>query len=126
MIKEDKFKAQLRLKDADEYIQSAKENLEKQRTKACLDHAIDAVIAANDAFTIFMIEEIASTDHREAIALHKEAGKKISENKSSDLALLLEERHRKSYRPVTVTSQLAEIDLNKAIKFVEWVRSKIK
>ena len=43
-----------------------------------VDHSIDAVIAANDAFTIFFMEQVASTDHKEAISLHKEAGKKIS------------------------------------------------
>ena len=64
MKKEDKSKAGIRLKDADEFIKSARNNLESERYKASLDHSIDAVIAANDAFTIFLIEEIASTDHR--------------------------------------------------------------
>jgi len=53
MNKEDKSKAIIRLKDADEFIKSAKDNLEKERYKASLDHSVDAVIAANDAFTIF-------------------------------------------------------------------------
>jgi len=125
MNKEDKNKAMIRLKDADEFIKSAKDNLEKERYKASLDHSVDAVIAANDAFTIFFIEEVASTDHREAISLHKEAGKKISENKVNEIALLLEERHRRSYRCVSVTKDLAEVDLKKAERFLEWVKSKI-
>ena len=125
MKQENKNKAVIRLRDAEEFIKSAEENLEKERYKASLDHSVDAAIAANDAFTIFFIEQIASTDHKEAVSLHKEAGKKISENKASDIALLLEERHRKSYRCVPVTKSLAEIDLKKAVKFLDWVKSKI-
>lgn len=125
MNKENKSKATIRLKDADEFIKSARDNLEKGMYKASLDHSVDSVIAANDAFTIFFIEEVASTDHREAISLHKEAGKKISENKANEIALLLEERHRRGYRCVPVAKDLAEIDLKKAERFLEWVKSKI-
>jgi len=126
MKKEDKFKSKIRLSDAEEFIRSAKDNLEKERYKASLDHSVDAVIAANDAFTIFFIEQIPSTDHKEAISLHKEAGEKISENKASEIALLLEERHRRTYRSVPVTKNLAEITLKKSQRFLEWVKSKIE
>jgi len=125
MKKEDKTKSAIRLKDAEEFIKSSEDNLEKGIYKASLDHSVDAVIASNDAFTIFFIEEVASTDHREAISLHKEAGKKISENKANEIALLLEERHRRSYRCVPVTKNLAEINLKRAIRFLDWVKSKI-
>ena len=125
MKSEDKGKAAIRIEDAEEFIKSAKDNLEKDRYKASLDHSVDATIAANDAFTIFFTEQVASTDHREAISLHKEAGKKISENKASEIASLLEERHRRSYRCVPVTKNLAEIDLKKAVRFLDWVKSKI-
>ena len=119
MKKEDKFKSKIRLNDAEEFIRSAKDNLEKERYKASLDHSIDAVIAANDAFTISFIEQIPSTDH-------KEAGKKVGENKASEIALLLEERHRRTYRSVPVTKNLAEITLKKSQRFLEWVKSKIE
>lgn len=125
MKHEDKSKALIRLSDAEEFIRSAEDNLEKGRYKASLDHSVDAAIAANDAFTIFFIGQVASADHKEAISLHKEAGKKISENKADNIALLLEERHRRSYRCVPVTKNLAEIDLKKATRFLDWVRSKI-
>ena len=125
MKKEDKTKSAIRLKDAEEFIKSSEDNLEKGRYKASLDHSVDAVITSNDAFTIFFIEEVASTDHREAISLHKEAGKKISENKANEIALLLEERHRRSYRCVPVTKNLAEINLKRATRFLDRVKSKI-
>lgn len=126
MKKEDKFKANVRLKDAEEFVKSAKDNLEKERYKASLDHSVDAVIAANDAFIIFFIEQIPSLDHNEAISLHKEAGKKINENKASEIALLLEERHRRTYRSVPVSKDLAEITLKKSIRFLDWVKFKIE
>ncbi len=125
MKREDKHNSKVRLKDAEEFILSSKDNLTKERYKAGLDHSIDAVIAANDAFTIFFIEQIPSTDHREAISLHKEAGKKISENKSSEIALLLEERHRRTYRSFPVSKSLAEVTLKKAQRFTEWVKLRI-
>ena len=126
MKNENKLKSILRLKDADEFLTSSKDNLDSGRFKASLDHAIDAVIAANDAFTIHFVEQIASADHREAVALHKLAGQKISENKANDLLELLEERHRKTYRSVSVNRDLAELMLKKATRFLNWVKDKIK
>ena len=116
MRKEDKNKASIRLKDADEFLESSRSNL---------DHSVDATIAANDAFTIHFIEEVASKDHFEAIKLHKLAGQKINENKASKIALLLEERHRKTYRCVSVTKNLANGYLKEAEKFIDWVKDKI-
>src|SRR3989344_5967942 len=126
MKQEDKNKAVIRLKDAEEFTKSAEENLERERYKASLDHSIDAVIAANDAFTIYFIEQVASTDHHEAISLHKLAGQKISENRADDIAGLLEERHRKTYRTVSVNKDLAELMLKKATRFLNWVKTKLK
>jgi len=125
MKKEDKTKYQVRLKDADEFIESAADNLQKNRLKASLDHSVDSVIAANDAFTIYFIEQVATYDHQEAIKLHKLAGQKISENKVNEIASLLEERHRRSYRTVPVTNNLAEATLKKAERFLYWVKNKI-
>ena len=125
MRREEKVKSNIRLNDAEEYIKSAEENLDKGRYKASLDHSVDAVIAANDAFTIFFIEQIPSSDHKEAVLLHKEAGKRINENKAREFALLLEERHSKTYRPVTVTENLARDILTKSKKFLSWIKEKI-
>ena len=125
MRAESKDKARIRIKDAEEFIASSRENLDRGRFKASLDHSVDATIAANDAFTIYYLEQVASADHMEAIKLHKLAGQKISENKASEIALLLEERHRKSYRCVPVTGELAALTLKKATRFLDWVKNKI-
>ena len=67
MRAENKDNARIRIKDADEFIASSRENLDRGRFKASLDHSVDATIAANDAFTIYYIEQVASADHMEAI-----------------------------------------------------------
>jgi len=126
MKKEDKIKFQVRIKDADEFIASSKDNLDLGRYKASLDHAIDAVIAANDAFTIYLLEQVASIDHREAIQLHKLAGQKINENKANEIAEMLEERHRKTYRTVSVNKDLAELIFKRSTRFLNWVKDKLK
>ncbi len=126
MKKEDRIKSNLRLRDAEEFLASSKDNLNIGRFKASLDHSIDAVIASNDAFTIYFIEQVASIDHHEAITLHKLAGQKISENRANDIAELLEERHRKTYRTVSVSKDLAELMLKKSTRFLEWVKNKLK
>jgi len=38
----------------------------------------------------------------------------------------LEERHRKTYRSVSVNKDLAELMLKKAARFLNWVKDKIK
>lgn len=126
MRNEDKIKARIRLKDADEFIASSRDNLEVGRFKASLDHSIDSVIAANDAFTIYFIEQVASQDHHEAITLHKLAGQKINENKATEILELLEERHRKTYRTVSVNKELAELIFKRATRFLNWIKDKIK
>lgn len=122
MRKEDRSSAFIRLKDAEEYLASAKDNLDKERYKASLDHAVDATIAANDAFTIAMVREVGTRDHREALSLHGQAGRKAGDNRVRDLAMLLELRHRITYRPVSVSGKQASSALRSSSRFVSWVR----
>ncbi|VVB59611.1 Uncharacterised protein [uncultured archaeon] len=123
---EPKENALQRIKDAGEFIDSAEDNLAKGRFKAAIMNAGDAVIAANDAFTVFFIEEKASSDHSEAIAIHKKAGMKINENRLVILKDALDERHLYGYRPVQASKNTAEKDVANAKKFVKWVEEKIK
>jgi len=126
MKEEAKENAKIRLKDALEFIESAKRNFEEGRYKSALIDSGDAAIAANDAFTIFFLEKVASRDHQEALFLHKEAGKKINENKSDLLQSLLTVRHQKGYRSVVVSKSVAEENINNAIKFVSWVVERLR
>ncbi|MFQ5647719.1 MAG: HEPN domain-containing protein [Candidatus Aenigmatarchaeota archaeon] len=123
---EDKTRSRQRLKDAEEFLDSAFDNLNKERFKAALIDAGDCAIAANDAFTVFMIEEKASMDHREAVKLHKKAGQKISENKVRILQSLLELRHKEGYRSTAVGKNLARTAVMDAEIFLRWAKEKIK
>lgn len=126
MKKEPKESAAQRIKDSEEFLSSAKDNLEKNRFKVCVDNAVDAMIAANDAFTISMIEQLATSDHNEAIRLHIEAGKKRNANQSLLLKQMLDLRHKQTYRPVQVSKSTAENALRKSLTFVRWVRDAVK
>lgn len=120
-----KENAKIRLEDAFEFIESAKENLKNKRFKASIDHSITSCIAANDTFTINHLEKIANLSHYEALDLHRDAAKKIGENKVHILRFLLNERHRITYRPIKANKQQAELNLKKAIDFIVWVKENI-
>lgn len=128
MKQEPKENALQRIKDATEFIESAEDNLLKDRFKAAVVDAGDAVIAANDAFTTHFIEEKASGDHSDAIMVHKKAGLKINENQLTILKNLLDERHLYGlygYRSIQASKSVAEKDVNNAKKFVKWVKDKM-
>jgi uncharacterized protein (UPF0332 family) len=115
-----------RMKDAEEFLSSAEDNLLKGRYKACVDNAVDAVIAANDALTIWFLEAVATRSHREAIVLHSEVGRKIGKSRVSLLRRLLELRHRATYRPVKIDKNTAQKTLKSARSFVLWVKFRLK
>jgi HEPN domain-containing protein len=126
MKEEVKANAKIRLKDAFEFLESAKRNFEEGRYKSALLDSGDAAIAANDALTIFFLEKVASRDHQEAFFLHKEVGKRINENRLSILQSLITARHQKGYRVIIVSKALAEENIKNAIKFVNWVVEKLR
>ena len=126
MKEERKENAKIRLKDALEFLESAKRNFEEERYKSALLDSGDAAIAANDALTIFFLEKIASRDHQEAFSLHKEVGKRINESKLGILQSLITARHQKGYRVVIISKSLAEENMRNAIKFVNWVVEKLR
>lgn len=126
MRQEPKENAGQRIKDAEEFLESAQDNFGKCRFKAAVVDSGDAVIAANDAFTIFFIGEKATGDHLDAISVHKKAGMKINENQSQILKNILDERHQYGYRSVQASKSVAEKDIFSAIKFVKWVKEKVQ
>jgi len=126
MIEERRENAKIRLKDALEFLESAKRNFEEGRHKSALLDSGDAAIAANDALTIFFLEKIASRDHQEAFTLHKEVGRRINEDKLEIFRKLITARHQKGYRVVMVSKTLAEENIKNAVKFVSWVVEKLR
>lgn len=117
--------AKTRLEDAFEFLESAKGNLNEKRFKASIDHSIASCIAANDAFTISHLEKIANISHYEALDLHRDAAKKFRENKVHILRLLLNERHRITYRPIKTNEHEAKSNLKRAIDFVTWIKEHV-
>ena len=125
MKSEEKRDYRIRLDDALDFLEIAKSAFERDKFKVALMNAGDAAIAANDAFTIYFIEQKASLDHREAFSLHKLAGQKINENKIDLLKSLIEHRHAEGYRCTAVSKNLAKEMIDNAVKFISWVQGKI-
>ena len=90
-------------------------------------NAIQAVINANDAYTIGILGKRASRDHREAIILHKEASMKTGESKLDILHMELDARDVAGY---DVKKQFRKggsaMIIKKAERFIDWVENKLK
>ena len=67
------------IQQAEEFLESAKQNLESERYNVAGFNAIQSMINANDALTIYFLERRASRDHREAIKLHIDVVKIIND-----------------------------------------------
>lgn len=77
----EKHKATDFLQQADEFLASAQENLNKKRYDAAGFDAIQAMININDALTIHLLGQRASADHREAVRLHVDVVRIIHDNR---------------------------------------------
>jgi len=77
-------------KKAEEFLTSAQRDYEDERFSACAFTAVQAMINANDAYTIHVMSIRGSSHHDEAVDLHEEAAKleKIPSQKSSLRGLL--------------------------------------
>lgn len=67
------------LRQAEEFLASAKQNHEEGRMNAAVFTAVQSMINANDALTIHYLEKRASTDHREGLKLHADVVKQIND-----------------------------------------------
>jgi len=109
------------------FLEIAKESLKKYPDEAAFN-ATQAIINANDAFTIFVIQKRASKDHREAILLHKETIKKTGDSsKLSIVQMGLESRDATGYDvKKKFGKEDAELLIKRAERFVHWVKDKVK
>jgi HEPN domain-containing protein len=109
------------------FLEIAKQTLEKYPDESAFN-ATQAIINANDAFTISVIQKRASKDHREAILLHKEAVKKVGDSsKLSIVQMGLESRDATGYDvKKRFGKEEAELLVKRAERFIYWVRDKIK
>jgi HEPN domain-containing protein len=128
MVKEiRKHEAGNYLEQSGEFLESARDNLDKDRFNAAGFNAIQSMINANDALTIFFLEQRASKDHKEAVLLHVEVVRII--NDSSCRGIFKEAMDLKStagYLGKSVSKGEAEKLLKNAIRFLEWVKMYVK
>ena len=115
------------LKQADEVLVSARENLAKGRFNAAGFNAIQAIVNANDALTIYFLERRASKDHREAIKLHVDVVKIINDSSCrSIIKNALDARSAVGYLGIPTSKREAENLVRSATKFIEWVKRHIQ
>ncbi len=114
------------VKQAEEFLASAQDCAEKRRHNAAGFNATQAVINANDALTIYFLGKRASADHREAIRLHVDVVRIISDGSCRDIVKdALEMRSEFGYLGMEAKEKDARKWILSAIKFVSWVKSKI-
>jgi len=112
---------------AKRFLEIAKLNLDKYPEEAAFN-ATQAIINANDAFTIFVLGKKATKDHREAIFLHKEAIKKIGDSSKLPIVQLsLESRESTGYDiKKRIGKQNSGSLIKKAERFLDWVETILK
>lgn len=115
------------LRQADEFLDSARDNLAKHRFNAAGFDAIQAMINANDALTIYFLEKRASRDHKEAVRLHTDVIRAINDNSCRNiLKEALDMRSAVGYLGSQIGKDRAERLIGSAIKFVGWVKKYVK
>lgn len=115
------------LMQAEEFLESARDNLEKKRFNAAGFDAIQAIINANDALTIYFLERRASKDHREAMKLHVDVVRIINDSSCrSILKNALDSRSSVGYLGRPTSKREAENLVRSAMRFIEWVKKYVK
>ncbi len=111
------------LRQASEFLESARRSFEEKRYNAAGFDGIQAMINANDALTAHFLGAVASLDHREAVRLHLDVVRSIGAPSQRDvLKRDLELRSTFGYLGVSASRAPAERVLRDAARFIEWVR----
>jgi HEPN domain-containing protein len=122
-----KIEASDYLKKAEEFLSSAQDNLTKGRFNAAGFEATQSIINANDALTIYFLEQRASKDHKEAVKLHVDVVRVINDGSGRQiLKNALEARSEVGYLGRAITQGEAQNLVKSAIKFIEWVKRYLK
>lgn len=112
---------------AEEFLDSAVDNLNKRRFNAAGLNAIQCIINANDALTIHFLGRRASKDHREAVKFHVDVIKIIHDNSCrSIIKNALELRSYVGYLGKPTSKKDAEKLVRSSVKFLEWVKRYVR
>ena len=128
MVKDIKRREAMKyLAQAEEFLASARQSLESDRYNAAGFNAVQAMINANDALTIFHLEQRASTDHREGIKLHADVAKIINDGSQRErLKEALQLRSDAGYMGTPISKNDAERVLRHATQFIAWTRKYVR
>ncbi len=127
MVKEIRKKEAFQyIKQAEEFLTSAKQILENKRYNAAGFNAIQSMINANDALTIYFLERRASKDHREAIKMHIDVIRIINDRSQRNrLKEALDLRSYVGYLGTPISKRDAEKLVRSATQFILWVKKYI-
>jgi len=111
------------LRQAEEFLASARRNFEERRYNAAGFDAVQSLINANDALTARFLGAVASLDHREAVRLHADVVRILGDaSQAKVLKRALDERSAFGYLGEPATRARAERTVRDAAQFFEWAR----
>ena len=111
------------LRQAEEFLESARRNFEERRYNAAGFDAVQGLINANDALTAHVLGAVASLDHREALRLHADVVRLLGDPSQREvLQRDLDQRSTFGYLGTAASRSQAERVLRDAARFLEWVR----
>ncbi len=111
------------LRQALEFLESARKNLKEKRYNAAGFDAVQSLINANDALTARFLGVVASMDHREAVRLHADVVRLLGNASQRDLLKRdLDQRSVFGYLGISASKAQADRVLRDAARFLEWVR----
>lgn len=115
------------VRQAEEFLVSARQNLDEGRFNAATFNAVQSMINANDALTVYFLEKRASADHREGLKLHAEVVKRINDaSQREKLKDAFELRAQAGYLGEPMPKAEGEKTLRLANQFLNWVKQHVK
>ena len=115
------------IRQAEEFLESARHNLDQQRFNVAAFDAVQSMINSNDALTIHFLRKRASKDHREALKLHADVVKIINDgSQRKKLKSAIDIRASAGYMGESITKKDAEKLVRYAVQFHFWVKDKLE
>jgi len=111
------------VRQAEEFLESARRNFEEGRYNAAGFDAVQSLINANDALTAHFLGAVPSLDHREAMRLHADVVRLLGDSSQMEgLKRALDERSAFGYLGIVASRARTERVVRIAARFLEWVR----
>ncbi len=115
------------LRQAEEFLDSARQNLDAGRPNVAGFDATQALINANDALTAHFLGLCASMDHGEAVRLHVDVVRILRDSSQRDvLKRSLDQRSAFGYLGKRMSKAQAERVVKAAARFYEWARRRLE